>query len=129
MTTELYVLTLAGLLQVVQLLLYTIIGNAQLDRKTAFGPRDDVGKLPIATGRMDRVIKNHTEGLVMFAIAAIVVTLTDQSSPVTQGSAHVYLIARLLYVPAYLQGLAPWRSLIWSAGFAATVTMLIAALI
>ncbi len=128
MTTELYILTLAALLQVAQILLFTVVGNMQIDRKTVFGPRDDVGKLPIASGRLDRVIKNHTEGLVMFAIAAIVITLTDQSTPVTQACAHIYLIARLLYIPAYVQGLAPWRSLIWIVGFFATIIMLIAAL-
>ncbi len=129
MTTELHILALAGLLQVAQILLYTVVGNMQIDSKTVFGPRDNIGKLPIATGRLDRIIKNHTEGLVMFAIAVIVVTLTDQSSETTRICAHVYLVARLLYLPAYLQGLAPWRSLIWVAGFSATALMLIAALI
>ncbi len=129
MTTELHILTLAALLQVAQILLYTVVGNLQVDPKKVFGPRDDIGKLPIATGRLDRIIKNHTEGLVMYAVAAIVVTLTDQSSEMTRICAHVYLVARLLYVPAYLQGLAPWRSLIWVAGFSATALMLIAALL
>jgi uncharacterized MAPEG superfamily protein len=32
-------------------------------------------------------------------------------------------------VPAYVQGLVPWRSYIWVVGFGATVAMLIAALI
>jgi len=31
-------------------------------------------------------------------------------------------------VPAYLQGLSPWRSLIWAAGWLATLGLLLAAL-
>ncbi|MEO0664213.1 MAG: MAPEG family protein, partial [Pseudomonadota bacterium] len=36
--------------------------------------------------------------------------------------------ARVAYVPAYYFGLAPWRSIIWFIGFAATALMLLAAL-
>jgi len=42
--------------------------------------------------------------------------------------AFTYLGARILYVPAYVLGLAPWRSLIWFVGLAATVAMLLSAL-
>ena len=37
--------------------------------------------------------------------------------------------AEIEAVASYLQGLAPWRSLVWFGGFLATVAMLIAALI
>ncbi|MEM6577017.1 MAG: MAPEG family protein, partial [Pseudomonadota bacterium] len=40
-----------------------------------------------------------------------------------------YLAARLLYIPAYYFGWAPWRSYIWMVGFAATSLMLIAVLL
>jgi uncharacterized MAPEG superfamily protein len=74
-------------------------------------------------------MNNHFEGLILFGIAAVVISVSDQSTLVTQLCAHAYLISRILYVPAYAQGLNPWRSLIWAVGFVATVTMLIAALI
>ena len=47
----------------------------------------------------------------------------------TAACAWTYLIARILYVPAYAFGLVPWRSLIWMVGFGATTLMLLAALI
>jgi uncharacterized MAPEG superfamily protein len=56
------------------------------------------------------------------------VTLSGQSSGFTAACAWVYLVARVLYVPAYAFGLVPWRSLIWMVGFAATTLMLLSAL-
>jgi uncharacterized MAPEG superfamily protein len=92
-------------------------------------PRDKKVELQGTAGRLQRAMNNHFEGLIMFTIAVVVVTFSDQSSLFTEACAHVYLIARLLYVPAYVQGLVPWRSYIWVVGFGATVAMLIAALI
>lgn len=129
MTTELYVLTLAALLQVVQFGLYSVAGNMQAGVKAGLGPRDTKVELTGTAGRLQRAMNNHFEGLILFTIAVVVVTLGDQSSTVTKLCAHTYLIARLLYIPAYAQGLTPWRSVIWAFGFFATVIMLIAALI
>ena len=42
--------------------------------------------------------------------------------------AWVYLLARLAYVPAYMMGMSPARSIIWVAGYGATGLMLLAAL-
>jgi uncharacterized MAPEG superfamily protein len=39
------------------------------------------------------------------------------------------ICARVLYIPAYYFGWAPWRSLIWFVGFTATTLILLAALI
>jgi MAPEG family. len=58
-----------------------------------------------------------------------VVSLSGQSSGVTAAAGWVYLGARVVYIPAYLLGWAPWRSAIWFVGWLATYTMLIAALI
>ena len=129
MTPELYILTLAALLQVVQFVLYSVAANLQVGPKAAAGPRDKKIELTGVAGRLQRALNNHFEGLILFTIAVVVVTLSDQSTSTTQFCAHAYLIARIFYIPAYAQGLSPWRSVIWFVGFAATVTMLIAALI
>ncbi len=129
MSTELTVLALAGLLQVVQFALYSIAANMQVGVKKALGPRDEPVQLKGMAGRLQRAMNNHFEGLILFTIAVVVVTLGDKSSALTAGCAHAYLIARILYVPAYVQGVAPWRSVIWMVGFVATVVMLGAALV
>ena len=129
MTPELTILTLAALLQVAQMGAYSVTANAQVDLNTALGPRDTPVALTGVAGRLHRAMNNHFEGLLLFAIACVVITLSGQSSAFTTGCAWIYLIARAAYVPAYALGLAPWRSVIWMIGFGATTAMLIAALI
>ncbi len=129
MTHELTVLILAALLLIAQIVLYAVLANLQVPLGTALGPRDKPVQLTGAAGRAQRAVTNHVEGLLPFAIAVLVITLTDQSSTATRICASVYLIARIFYVPAYLQGLVPWRSVIWLVGFLATLIMLVAALI
>ena len=67
--------------------------------------------------------------MILFTIAVVVVTLSDQSTPFTAACAWVYLTARVLYVPAYAYGLVPWRSLIWLVGWLATLAMIGASLL
>lgn len=129
MTTELTVLTLAALLQCLQFFAYSITANQQVSRRVALGPRDEPVQLTGTAGRLKRAMENHFEGLALFTIACLVITLSDQSSATTQTCAWIYLGARIAYVPAYALGLSPWRSVIWAIGFFATLTMLIAALI
>lgn len=136
MTPELTALALAGLLQVIQFMLMSIPANLELGPGKTLGPRDPdrLGKPLIEqvsprTGRLFRALNNHFEGLILFTIAVVVVTLSGQSSGFTAACAWTYLIARVLYVPAYAFGLVPWRSLIWMVGFSATTLMLLAAFI
>ena len=129
MTAELTVLTLAALLQVVQFGLYSVAANLQVGPRVAAGPRDSKIELTGIAGRLQRALNNHFEGLILFTIAVVIVTLAGQSTPFTVACGWAYLVARVAYVPAYAFGLTPWRSLIWAVGFFATTGMLIAALI
>ena len=129
MTPELTALTLAALLQVVQFALMAIPANRQLGPDKTMGPRDKPLALEGMAGRMQRAMNNHFEGLILFSIAVLVVTLGGQATGYTAACAWVYLGARVLYIPAYAFGWAPWRSVIWAAGFFATVAMLASALV
>lgn len=129
MTPELTALTLAALLQVVQFVLYSVSAQKQVGSRYAASPRDEAKQLTGTAGRLQRALNNHFEGLILFGIAVGVITLSDQSTPLTAACGWVYLAARILYVPAYALGWAPGRSLIWSVGFLATALMLIAALV
>jgi uncharacterized MAPEG superfamily protein len=130
MTPELTALALAGLLQALQFALFAIPANVELGTTYTSSPRDTPPKQPLSilTGRLQRAMNNHFEGLILFTLAVVVVTLGNQSTEVTRYAAWSYLAARLLYVPAYALGWRPWRSAIWGIGFFATVTMLVAAL-
>ena len=136
MTPELTALTLAGLLQVVQYALMSVPANLELGPGKTLGPRDPdrlkkplMEQVSVRTGRLYRALNNHFEGLILFTLAVVIVTLSDQSTSFTAACAWIYLAARVLYVPAYAFGLSPWRSLIWMLGFGATVLMLLAALV
>lgn len=125
MTPELTILTLAALLQAVQFAIYSVAAQMQVGTRYAASPRDEPRQLTGLAGRAQRALNNHFEGLILFSIAVMVVTYSDIGDEFTAAAALVYLLARILYVPAYLFGWAPWRSLIWFAGFLATVFMLI----
>ncbi len=136
MTPELTVLALAGLLQVVQFLLMSVPANLELgpgkttsarDRSRIGGSLED--QLSDRTARLYRALNNHFEGLILFTLAVVVVTLGDKSTGFTATCAWTYLIARIAYVPAYWLGLRPWRSLIWLVGFGATTLMILSALL
>ena len=131
MTPELTTLALAGLLQAAQFVLFATPANLELTPKYTTSPRDlpPTRAMSKTTARLQRALNNHFEALILFTIAVLVVTLGDQSSTVTRCAAYTFLAARLLYVPAYAFGWAPWRSAIWGVGFLATVTMLVAALL
>lgn len=129
MTTELTVLALAGLLQVAQIVLMSIPANIQLGTHKTGGPRDGGLELTGMAGRLHRAMNNHFEGLILFTIAVVVVTLGKQSTGYTEVCAWVYLGARVLYVPAYASGIPNLRSAIWMVGLGATVAMIVSALI
>jgi uncharacterized MAPEG superfamily protein len=136
MTTELTILTLAGLLQAVQFFLMAIPANLELGHGKTMSPRDPAKLggsveelLSERTGRLKRAMDNHFEGLILFTIACIVITISGQSTAFTGTLAVIYLIARILYIPAYAFGWVPWRSYIWFAGFLSTTLMFIAAMV
>ena len=132
MSPELTALALAGLLQVVQFGLISAAANLDLGPAKTTGTRDDLSlreELGPRAGRLLRAFENHFEGLILFTLAVVVVTLSEGSTGFTAACAWVYLAARVLYVPAYVLGLVPWRSVVWVVGFAATVAMILAALL
>jgi len=131
MIPELTVLALAGLLQAVTFVPFSARANLELGSGYTTSARDrpPTRALSPVTSRLQRALNNHFESLILFTLAVVVVTLGQQSTAFTQTCAWVYLVARFLYVPAYALGLRPWRSVIWMVGFAATMLMILAALL
>ena len=131
MTPELTALALAGLLQAAQFTVFAVPANKELGTGYTSSARDRPPTKPMSpvTARLQRALNNHFEGLILFTLAVVVVTLGNQSTAVTQTAAWVYLAARVAYVPAYALGLRPWRSVVWFIGYLATMTMIVAALI
>ena len=131
MTPELTALALAGLLQSAQFTLFATQANVELTPAYTTSPRDVPPPRPMSrvTARLQRALNNHFESLILFTLAVVVVTLSGQSTPLTQGCAWIYLAARVLYIPAYAFGWSPWRSAIWGIGYLATLVMMLTALV
>jgi uncharacterized MAPEG superfamily protein len=131
MAPELLTLALAALLQGVQFVLFAAPANRDLGPGYTTSARDrpPSREMRPVTGRLGRAMDNHFEALILHAIAVTVVLLSDTQTIVTAILGWLYLAARVLYVPAYAFGWRPWRSVIWMAGFSATMLMLIAALL
>lgn len=129
MTPELTVLALAAILQLGQILLAGWSMNRDAGVEFNAGPRDNPPEFSPLTGRLRRSVNNHVEALVLFTVAVVVVTLSAAGGALTATCAWIYLAARIVYVPAYAFGWTPWRSVIWSVGTAATMVMILVALL
>jgi uncharacterized MAPEG superfamily protein len=129
MTPELTVLALAAILQFAQISLAGWAMNRDAGVEWNAGPRDAPTELSDLTGRLRRAVDNHFEAMAFFTIAVVVVTLSGAANGLTAACAWIYLAARVLYVPAYAFGWSPWRSVIFGIGAAATLAMVLAALI
>ncbi len=129
MAIELKILAYAALLQFLQYVLMAVPVNLQLGPAYTGGNRDEERRPTGVPGRLTRALDNHFEALILFTIAVVVVVLGDAGSEVTRACAWAYLVARILYVPAYASGVFLLRSLIWSVSFLATFVMLLAALL
>jgi len=131
MSIELTALTLAALLQFLQFGLYAVPANLELGSGYTMSARDREPNRPMSpkTARLGRAFDNHFEGLILFAIAVGVIQMSGQNTGFTAICSVTYLAARVAYVPAYVMGWMPWRSLIWFAGFLSTLAMLVAALL
>ncbi|MDQ2094716.1 MAPEG family protein [Rhodalgimonas zhirmunskyi] len=130
MSTELTMLVLALFLHMALMVLYSIRANRELGSSYPLSPRDkDAPEMSPPLGRLKRAVGNSFESLIMFAPAVVILILADKTSGATSGASVVFVCARLLYIPAYVMGLVPWRSLIWGVGFFATLALLLAALI
>ncbi|MFQ8432138.1 MAPEG family protein [Amaricoccus sp. W119] len=128
LTPELLALALAALLQVAQIGLAGAMMNRDAGAAYNAGPRDRPADLSPRAGRLRRAVDNHFEALALFTVAVVVVTLSGSASGLTAACAWIYLVARMLYVPAYAFGWSPWRSVIFGLGLAATLVMILMAL-
>jgi uncharacterized MAPEG superfamily protein len=131
MTPELTALALSGLLQALLFAVFALRANLELGTRYTSSPRDQPPPRPMSqqTARMQRALNNSFEALIYFTLAVVVVTLGGQASPLTHACAWVFVVARALYIPAYLLGWAPGRSAIWGVGFVASLIMIGAALV
>lgn len=125
---ELSILVLYGLLVALLLGLKTTGMIGQLGMGYVLSARDDPKSMRGIIGRLDRALNNSVTALALFAPAILVLGINDNFSDSTRVAAQVFLLSRLVYVPAYAFGIIGLRTLAWIAGFVATIALYFLAL-
>lgn len=83
----------------------------------ALRARDTPPPMPLVGSRADRALANLQEALPVFLGLALLVELKGVAAGLATQGALVFLIARVLYVPAYLTAIAGVRSTVWSVSW------------
>ncbi|MGB7322901.1 MAG: MAPEG family protein [Albidovulum sp.] len=128
MSSELNILALYGLFTCLILLLKVTGSMSQLGMGYLLSSRDEGRTLTGITGRLDRALSNSITAMALFAPAIVILALKDGFGAGTLTAAQVFLVARVVYVPAYGFGLTGIRTALWIVGFAATVSLYLMAL-
>ncbi|HUW54506.1 MAG TPA: MAPEG family protein [Rhodanobacter sp.] len=118
--TTIVLLVLA--LYVVQLFLQEI-SRFGFDLWGIVGNRDKLPEMSVVAGRLDRAKDNMLEALPLFLGLALLVLVEGRDTSEVTHAACVFLVARVLYVPAYVSGIRMLRSLVWLVGVASLVMM------
>lgn len=87
------------------------------------GNRDHQPELSVIAGRLDRAKNNLLEALPMFLALALLALVKGGDTSKVAHAATIFLIARVVYVPAYVSGIPMLRSLVWLVGVAGLVMM------
>lgn len=67
--------------------------------------------------RLTRLVRNHVEGLAVFATLVLIATAAGISNSFTQYAALAIVALRFLHFVFYALGITPLRSVVWGAGF------------
>ncbi len=125
MTPEFVALAFVLILAIVQIFLAAGARTAELGTKWNAGPRDEAvpppGKL---AGRLMRAQSNLYETLLPFAAAVIMAHLAGKDGALTLWGTHLYLLARVLYVPLYAFGVTGLRSLAFIVSLAGLIMVI-----
>ena len=93
------------------------------DMRGIVGNRDDLPEMSIVAARLDRAKNNMLEALPIFLALALLAMVTGHDTRDVKSAALVFLVARVVYVPAYLSGIPMFRSLVWLIGTAGLAMM------
>jgi uncharacterized MAPEG superfamily protein len=92
-------------------------GAAGARLRTALGPRDEQPPLSPLGGRAQRAVANMQEALPVFLTLALLHVLQRSAGDLPKNGAAIFVIARAVYVPAYLSGIPGLRSAVWMASW------------
>ncbi len=127
-TDELSLLAIYGLLVALTVLLQTTGAMGQLGMGYLMSSRDEGRQAAGMTARLERALNNSVIAMTLFAPAILILAVRDTFSDASLMAAQLFLIARVVYLPAYAFGITGIRTLAWLVGFAATAILYFLAL-
>jgi uncharacterized MAPEG superfamily protein len=77
------------------------------------GARDAQPPLSTTGARAERALNNLHEALPVFMTVALLLIFCGANDDLAIQGARIFLVSRILYVPAYLAGMFGVRSAIW----------------
>jgi uncharacterized MAPEG superfamily protein len=120
--SELVCLEFSVLLWIAHVLVQAYMANEEFGLAYLLSPRDK--PLPtkgVACGRATRALHNYVENLVPFMALALALIATGHGGGL---GATVWIIARILYLPAYLFGVTYVRTGLWGISIIGLLMML-----
>lgn len=87
------------------------------------GNRDELPEMSVVAGRLDRAKSNMLEALPILLSLALLALIKGGDTSEAAHAALIFLIARVVYVPAYVSGVPALRSLVWLVGVVGLVMM------
>lgn len=93
------------------------------DLRGIVGNRDKLPQMSVIAGRLDRAKNNMLEVLPIFLALALMALVKGRDTHEVTRAALVFLISRVVYVPAYVSGIPLLRSLVWLLGIVSLAMM------
>ena len=121
--SELLCLELSVVLWFVYLFTQILTSRGEFGDAYLFSPRDELptAKGP-ACGRAKRALANYIENFVPFVAVDLALIATQHTGGL---GATVWVVARLLYLPAYVLGWIYVRTALWGIGLVGLLMMLV----
>jgi len=126
--SELSILAVYGLFLAITIAAQASGVMAQLGIGYTLSARDETKSASGMTARIERAKNNSVVAMTLFAPAVLILAAKQAFDPTTLVSAQIFLIARLIYLPAYAFGITGLRTLTWIVGFTATISLYFLAL-
>jgi uncharacterized MAPEG superfamily protein len=93
------------------------------DLRGIVGNRDNPPEMSVVASRLDRAKNNMSESLPIFLALALLSLVKGGDTSAVAHAATIFLVARVVYVPAYVSGIPLLRSLVWLVGVASLAMM------
>ena len=117
MTGDLWALFATLLLASIQLTISSILTLRQLGGTWVAGPRDTPREVGGISGRFVRAHRNLLEIFPQFAAALFLVHASDAVGILSTVGAWMFVISRIIYVPAYAFAPTGVRPILWLAAW------------